>query len=68
MCVTGELIPQTLGVEISLWHTMAPVKYIRLIIPQGYELLPEKVAIYQKVHLTSACRETEFVRFFWTRK
>lgn len=59
MCVTGEFIPQALGVETSLWHTMAPVKYLRLIISLGCELLPEKAAIYQKVHLMSACRETK---------
>lgn len=57
MCITGEFIPQALGVETSLWHTMAPVKYLRLIISLGYELLPEKVAIYQKIHLMSAHRE-----------
>lgn len=34
-------------------HTMAPVKYLRLIISLEYELVPEKV------HLISACRETK---------
>lgn len=51
MCITGEFIPQALGVQTSLWHTMALVKYLRLIISLEYE--PEKV------HLMSACRETK---------
>ena len=64
MCVTGEFVPQALGVETSLWHTTAPVKCLRLIISLGYELLPEKVAIYQKVYLMSARRETKSSRPF----
>lgn len=31
------------GVQTSLWHTMAPVKCLRLIISLEYELVPEKV-------------------------
>lgn len=53
MCVTGEFIPQALGVQTSLWHTVAPVKSLRLIISLEYELVSEKV------HLRSPCRETK---------
>lgn len=59
MCVAVEFIPQALGVGARLWHRAAPVKYLRLMVSLGCELLPEEVAIYQKMHLIFTRGETK---------